>query len=113
MPKEPTQYQTFTQLDIRVGTITDCKNFEEARNPAYQCWIDFGSKIGTKKSSAQITAHYTPDKLIGRQVIAIINFPTKQIGKFMSECLILGSDDGNGIRLLTVENKVPNGQIVH
>ncbi len=102
--------ETFAQLDIRVGTIVDARPFPEARKPAFQLWIDFGEAIGTKCSSAQITVHYKPDQLIGRQVCAVVNFSPRQIGPFMSEVLTLGlpSEEGEVI-LLRPDFKVPDG----
>jgi tRNA-binding protein len=100
----------FQQLDIRVGTIVDAKPFPEAKKPAIQLWIDFGEAIGTKRSSAQITVHYKPDQLIGRQVCAVVNFAPRQIGPFLSEVLTLGlpSEDGDVI-LLRPDFAVPDG----
>jgi len=101
-------FADFTALDLRVGTIIEAKVFEGARNPAYQLWIDFGP-LGHKKSSAQITAVYTPEQLIGQQVIAVVNFPPKQIGNFMSECLVLGSVSDHQVVLLNPQQPVANG----
>lgn len=89
-------WQEFEKVDMRVGTILEARPFPEARKPAYQLVIDFGP-LGVKKSSAQITVRYLPEQLIGRQVVAVVNFPPKQIGPFMSECLVLGSVDEQGI----------------
>lgn len=103
-------YADFEKLDIRVGTVVDAKPFPEARKPAIQLWVDFGAALGVKKSSAQITAHYSPDRLIGRQVLAVVNFPPRQIGPFMSEVLVLGLPDENGaIVLLKPDLHVPDG----
>lgn len=105
------EFSDFLKVDIRVGTIVDAKDFPEARRPAYQIWVDFGEELGVKKSSAQITAHYTPETLIGKQVAAVVNFPPKQIGKFMSEFLVLGfEDEDDAIVLITPDEKVPNGK---
>jgi len=103
-------FDDFLAVDIRVGTVTDAQPYPEARKPAIKLWIDFGSEIGTKKTSAQITGHYTPETLIGRQVMAVVNFPPRQIGKFMSEVLTLGVSDATGeIVLLTPDQAVPDG----
>ena len=103
-------FDDFLTVDIRCGTVTDAQPFPEARKPAIKLWIDFGPDFGIKKSSAQITAHYTPEALVGRQVAAVINFPPRQIGPFMSEVLTLGFYDQAGeIVLIGTEIKVPNG----
>ncbi|WP_439610045.1 tRNA-binding protein [Reyranella sp.] len=103
-------YEDFERVDIRVGTIVEAAPLEGARKPAYKLLIDFGDGIGTKKSSAQITVHYTPDQLVGRQVAAVVNFPPRQIGKFMSEVLTLGIPAADGSVVLIAPTKaVPNG----
>ena len=100
----------FDRIDIRVGTITDAQPFPEARNPSIKLWIDFGAALGVKASSAQLTVHYTPDRLIGRQVCAVVNFPPRQIGPFVSEVLTLGVPDEDGaVVLLRPDFKVGNG----
>jgi tRNA-binding protein len=100
----------FEKVEMRVGTIVEIQDFPEARKPAYQLTIDFGIEIGIRKSSAQITKRYSKEELTGKQIIAVVNFPKKQIGKFMSECLVLGSvGEGNDIVLLTSDIKVENG----
>ncbi len=103
------QFADFLKVDIRVGTIVQVEDYPEARKPAYKLEIDFGD-LGRKRSSAQITHHYRKEELIGKQVIAVVNFPPKQIGKFMSEVLTLGLPDDNGqVVLLEPTVKVPNG----
>ena len=103
-------WNEFERIDLRVGTVTHAEIFKEAIKPAIKMEIDFGSEIGIKKSSAQITDHYDPISLVGKQVAAVINFPKKQIGPFMSECLVLGViGTGKGVVLLAPEQKVNNG----
>jgi len=102
-------WNDFKKVEMRVGTILEVLDFPEARNPAYQLKIDFGTDIGIKKSSAQITALYTKEELLGKQVVAVVNFPKKQIGKFMSECLILGAVSGKEVILLNPDRRIKNG----
>lgn len=107
-------YDDFIKVDIRVGTIIEVIEFPEARKPAFQLIIDFGPQIGRKKSSAQITHLYNKEALIRKQVLAVVNFPSKQIGSFQSEVLVLGlSNEKNEIVLVTPEMPVPNGQKLH
>lgn len=103
-------FDDFAKVDIRAGTIVEANPFPEARKPAIKMEIDFGAEIGAKKSSAQITVHYTPEDLVGRQVMAVVNFPPRQIGPFMSEVLVLGFADANGaIVLAAMDKAVPKG----
>ena len=102
-------FDDFLKLDIRVGSIVDAKVFVKAKRPAYQLKVDFGDEIGIKKSSAQITDHYTPEELIGKQVMAVVNFPPRQIADFMSEVLVMGSYSEGGVVLIGPDRKVKNG----
>lgn len=102
-------FDDFMKLDIRVGTITEAKVFEKARRPAYQLRVDLGEEIGIKKSSAQITDYYQPEDLIGKQVLAVVNFPPRQIADFMSEVLVLGTYSDGGVVLIAPDRKVKNG----
>lgn len=103
-------WEEFERVEMCVGTIIEVVDFPEARKPAFQLTIDFGSELGIKKSSAQITKRYSKEELIGKQIIAVVNFPKKQIGPFMSECLVLGSvGEYNDIVLITSDKKVENG----
>jgi tRNA-binding protein len=103
-------YDDFAKVDIRVGTVTRAEPFPEARKPAIKLWVDFGGDLGTKRSSAQLTRHYTPETLIGRQVLGVVNFPPRQIGKVLSEVLVLGVPDADGeVVLITPDHPVPIG----
>ncbi|OUS04237.1 tRNA-binding protein [Rhodobacterales bacterium 52_120_T64] len=107
-------FDTFLKTDIRVGRVLRAEPYPEARNPSIKLWVDFGAEIGVKKTSAQITVHYTPEGLVGRMVIGVINFPPRQIGKFMSEFLVLGVPGADGgIVLLTPDLDVPIGGRMH
>ena len=107
-------FDDFLKVDIRAGTVIRAEPFPEARKPAIKLWIDFGAEIGEKKTSAQITDHYTPGTLVGRQVMAVVNFPPRQIGPFMTEVLTLGmSDAEGGIVLLAPDQPVANGERMH
>ena len=102
-------FDDFMKLDIRVGTIVDAVPFAKAKKPAYQLKVDFGGELGIKNSSAQITDHYTPDSLIGKQVMAVVNFPPRQIANFFSEVLVLGTYSEGGVVLITPDKPVHNG----
>ena len=103
------EFEDFLKLDIRVGTVVSAKPFEKARKPAYQLEIDFGSTLGIKRSSAQITDKYTPEELIGRQILAVVNFPPRQIANFFSEVLVLGTYSNGGVVLIRPDTDVKNG----
>lgn len=102
-------FDDFMKLDIRVGTIVSAKNFEKARKPAYQLEVDLGEELGIKRSSAQITGHYRPEELIGKQVLAVVNFPPRQIANFFSEILVLGTYSEGGVVLIKPDKPVKNG----
>ncbi|NIZ08389.1 tRNA-binding protein [Pseudooceanicola sp. HF7] len=107
-------FDDFLKVDIRAGKVTRAEPFPEARKPAFKLWIDFGPEIGEKKTSAQITAHYTPETLVGKMVMAVVNFPPRQIGPFMSEVLTLGvSDSEGGIVLIAPDQEVAPGERMH
>jgi tRNA-binding protein len=107
---KPIEFGDFDRLDIRVGTVVFAELYPEARKPAIKVWVDFGADIGERKTSAQLTRHYTTETLVGRQVAAVVNFSPKQIGKFMSEILVLGFPDTDGeVVLVTPDQSIPNG----
>ncbi len=108
--EEPITFDQFLKVDVRVGTIVRAEDYPEARRPAFKIWVDFGAAIGVKKTSAQITRHYRPADLVGRQVAAVVNFPPKQIGKFRSEILVLGFPDAAGeVVMIAPDRPVPDG----
>lgn len=110
--KDPIAWNDFEKIDMRIGTIIEAVPFPKAKKPAYQLKVDFGP-LGVKQSSAQITAHYAPEALVGKQVMAVVNFPRKQIANFFSECLVMGIyDASNEVVLLQPEQRVPNGSRV-
>lgn len=110
MTMQTIEYKEFDKIELRAGTIIRAEKFEKARKPAYKIWVDLGETIGVKKSSAQVTVHYTPEDLVGRQVVCVCNFAPRQIADFMSEILITGFEDEEGAIVLTaVERPVPNG----
>lgn len=107
-------FDDFIKVDIRLGRIVDAAPYPEARKPAIKLWVDFGAELGVKKSSAQITQNYEPDQLVGKQILAVVNFPPRQIGRFMSEVLVLGvSGDDGGIVLVSPDRAVPLGSRLH
>ena len=107
-------FDDFLKVDIRVGRVVRAEPYPEARKPAIKMWIDFGGEIGERRSSAQVTKHYTPEELVGKQVMGVVNFPPRQIGKFMSEVLVLGLPDENGdIVLIGPDDVVPIGGRLH
>lgn len=108
-PMQEISWPDFEKIELRVGTITEAKDFPEAHKPAYQIWADFGEEIGIKKSSAQITDHYTKEDLIGKQIVGVVNFPPKQIGPFTSEFLITGFVQNDGVILANPDKDCPNG----
>lgn len=103
-------FDDFMKVDIRVGRVLRAEPFPEARKPAIKMWIDFGPEIGERKTSAQVTAHYTPEALVGRQVMGVVNFPPRQIGPFMSEVLVLGAYDETGVVLIAPDKEIPVGE---
>jgi len=102
-------WSDFEKVDMRIGTIIEANDFPKARKPAYQLTIDFGPEIGIRKSSAQITKRYTKEELIGKQIMAVVNFPKKQIANFFSECLVMGAVDGDDVILMQPSANIPNG----
>lgn len=114
MASEIISYADFLKIDIRSGTVVRAEPFLEARNPAFKVWVNFGDDVGVKKSSAQITVRHNAEDLVGQQVMAVVNFAPKQIGPFMSECLLLGFSDAEGhIVLVAPKMPVPDGERLH
>ncbi len=110
MTSDTITFDDFLKVDVRVGRVTRAEPYPEARKPAIKLWVDFGPEIGERKSSAQITKHYEPEDLIGRQVLAVVNFPPRQIGKFLSEVLVLGVPDAAGeVVLIRPDQEIPLG----
>jgi tRNA-binding protein len=113
MESEYISWQDFEKVEIRTGTVVRAEHAQGTLKPAYRLWIDFGAALGVKKTSAQLTVHYQPEMLVGKQVVAVVNFPPKQIGTFMSECLVLGAVDGKGgVTLLVTERECGDGERV-
>lgn len=111
---DPIDFDTFLKVEIRLGQVLRAEPFPQARKPAIRLWIDFGPEMGTRQSSAQLTAHYTPETLIGRQVLAVVNFPPRQIGPFRSEVLVLGlADAEGGVVLVAPDQALPLGARLH
>ncbi len=110
--KDKIKFDDFLKLDIRVGTIIEAKNFERAKKPAYQLKVDFGEKIGIKNSSAQLVERYTPEELIGKKILAVVNFPPMQIANFFSEILVLGTYSEGGVSLIVPDKEVKNGDVL-
>lgn len=107
-------FDDFLKVDVRVGTVVRAEPYPQARKPAIKLWVDFGDELGVRKSSAQVTKHYDPEELIGKQVLAVVNFPNRQIGKFMSEILVLGLPDKDGeVVLIGPDQVVPKGGRMH
>jgi tRNA-binding protein len=107
-------YDDFSRVDLRSGTVVKVEPFPKARKPAYQIWVDFGPELGVRQTSAQVTVHYTPESLLGRQVVGVVNLGTKNIAGFESQFLLVGFDDENGaVSLISPDHSVPNGKKLH